>query len=115
VYRDRSAETACDGDALAADCCAKIVGMATFLLTWNPDGQGWPDAEHEAAVEAAAAGRALLERWSVALRKSGIHIGDRAFLVRQRRERGIVASGRFTSEIYACRLSAPRAQRGRSM
>ncbi|GAA3945364.1 HNH endonuclease [Actinoplanes auranticolor] len=74
--------------------------MATFLLTWNPDGPGWPDPDHEAAVEAASAGQSQLRRWSVALRKSGIAIGDRAFLVRQRRQRGIVASGHFSHTIY---------------
>ncbi|MEV4536255.1 HNH endonuclease [Asanoa sp. NPDC049518] len=74
--------------------------MATFLLTWNPDGPGWPDDEHAKAVEAAAAGRMLANRWSVALRKSGISVGDRAYLVRQRHERGIVARGSFTSGVY---------------
>jgi hypothetical protein len=32
--------------------------------------------------------------------QTGISIGDCAYLVRQRRGRGIVASGWFTSEIY---------------
>jgi 5-methylcytosine-specific restriction protein A len=74
--------------------------MATFLLTWNPDSQGWPDDDYAAAVEAAAAGGTPMDRWSVALRKSGITAGDRAYMVRQRHERGVVASGRFTSGIY---------------
>jgi 5-methylcytosine-specific restriction protein A len=74
--------------------------MATFLLTWNPDSQGWPDDDYSAAVEAAAVGVAPPDRWSVGLRKSGIAAGDRAYMVRQRHERGIVASGWFTDGIY---------------
>jgi 5-methylcytosine-specific restriction enzyme A len=74
--------------------------VATFLLTWNPDTQGWPDDDYATAVEAAAAGAKPADRWSVGLRKSGVSIGDRAYLVRQRHERGIVASGRFSSTIY---------------
>jgi 5-methylcytosine-specific restriction protein A len=70
------------------------------LLTWNPDTPGWPDEEYAAAVETAAAGREPADRWSVGLRKSGIAVGDRAYVVRQRRERGIVARGRFTRGIF---------------
>jgi 5-methylcytosine-specific restriction enzyme A len=69
--------------------------MTTFLLTWNPDGQGWPEDDHAAAVEAATAGDEPAERWSVGIRKSGVSIGDRAYLVLQHHERGIVASGWF--------------------
>jgi 5-methylcytosine-specific restriction protein A len=74
--------------------------VSTFLLTWNPDGQGWPDDAYAAQVEAASAGRGYQGRWSIALRKSGVEVGDRAFLMRQRHERGLVASGIFASEIY---------------
>lgn len=74
--------------------------MATFLLTWNPDGKAWSGGGYERVVEAHASGRSLSDRWGVGIRKSGIAAGDRAFLVRQRRERGIVASGFFLGEIY---------------
>jgi 5-methylcytosine-specific restriction protein A len=77
--------------------------MRTFLLTWNPDRPGWSAEDFEQAVEAASIGRHVSDRWSVAIRKSGIHVGDRGFLVRQHHERGIVASGSFTSEIYVDR------------
>jgi 5-methylcytosine-specific restriction protein A len=70
--------------------------VATFLLTWNPDTSGWPDDEYEAA----AAGGAPADRWSVGIRKHGIAPGDRAFMLRQSRDRGLVASGYFASEIY---------------
>ncbi len=39
------------------------------------------------------------EPWSVGLRTGGILPGDRALLLRQKRERNIVASGVFTSEL----------------
>lgn len=72
--------------------------MAVFLLTWNPDGNGWPDYQDWA--EGMAGGPPRASNWSVGGRKSGISVGDRAFLMRQRHERGLVASGTFTSEIY---------------
>lgn len=76
--------------------------MKTFLLTWNPDGAGWAAADYNRAVDALGAGRPIkARRWSVAIRKSGISEGDRAFLMRQHHERGIIASGRFaTGKIY---------------
>jgi hypothetical protein len=74
--------------------------VASFLLTWNPDTARWSDAEFDEAAERSAAGHALPSRWGVGIRKSGIAVGDTAYLVRQRRDRGIVASGRFASEIY---------------
>jgi hypothetical protein len=75
--------------------------VATFLLTWNPEAGGWSATEYDAVVEASAAGAPVRGRWGVGIRRSGIAAGDRAFLLRQRRERGIVASGWFESEIYA--------------
>jgi 5-methylcytosine-specific restriction enzyme A len=74
--------------------------MSTFLITWNPDNWLWPQDEFDAAVEATAAGRPYPDRWSVGIRKSGINAGDRAFLVRQKRDRGIVGSAVFTSPIF---------------
>ena len=74
--------------------------MASFLLTWNPDASRWSDTEFAEAAEQSAAGHPLMSRWGVGIRKSGIAVGDTAYLVRQRRDRGIVASGRFESEIY---------------
>lgn len=74
--------------------------MATFLLTWNPDGRGWPLDDYESTVSSHSNGTPYLGRWSVGIRKSGIRINDRAFLMRQRHERGVVASGWFASEIY---------------
>ena len=39
------------------------------------------------------------DRWSVAIRSGGISPGDRAFLLRQHRDRGVVASGYFVSGV----------------
>lgn len=78
--------------------------MSVFLLTWNPDGRGWPSREYEAAVARISVGgplRADVLKWSVGARKSGIEPGDRGFLMRQRHERGIVAAGTFSGSIFA--------------
>jgi len=69
------------------------------ILTWNPDKwgsdegwerlvDGWPEVDPE------------WSRWSTGNRSSGILPGDHAILLRQGRERGIVAIGKFTSECF---------------
>lgn len=74
--------------------------MATFILTWNPEvwpeGVAWLD---ESAGQATAASK-ISDNWSVGNRTGGIQVGDRALLLRQHHDRGIVASGRFASEVY---------------
>ena len=75
-------------------------GARTFILTWNPDTEGWPEADYRRAVARSERGQITKERWSVGSRTGGISPGDRAFMLRQRRERGIVASGRFASEVF---------------
>jgi 5-methylcytosine-specific restriction enzyme A len=71
--------------------------MNTFILVWNPDawtrGDAWLD---ESAGPVNDKNRQPWN-WSMGARRSGIDIGDRAFLLRQRRDRGLVASGFFTS------------------
>ena len=54
--------------------------------------------EHEVAVT--MAGDVIDGYWSVGVRRQGIGPGDRAFLLRQHRERGLVGVGEFTSVIY---------------
>lgn len=73
--------------------------MASFLLTWNPDKWDWAQAELQHDIEATASGRRVNGRWSVGGRRSGINLGDHAYLLRQHRDRGIVASGTFVSEV----------------
>jgi len=73
----------------------------TFVLTWNPDNDlGWPEDDYASVIASTALGQRVTRQWSAAARKGGIYPGDRAFMLRQRRDRGIVASGRFTSEVY---------------
>lgn len=74
--------------------------MTVFLLTWNPDGSGWPDVDYGRQVERLAAGGLYKDRWSVGGRKHGIGRGDRAYLMRQRHERGLVACGTISSRTY---------------
>ncbi len=74
--------------------------MDTFLLTWNPERWDWEDGVYDAMVIATGAGEVEMGNWSTVVRTSGIERGDRGFLVSQHEDRGIVASCRFTSEIY---------------
>jgi hypothetical protein len=74
--------------------------VATFLLAWNPKDWPWPDGDYTATVTLTDAGRRVKGRWSVGLRRQGISRGDRAYLFRQHRDRGLVGTGQFTSEIY---------------
>jgi len=66
--------------------------MSTVLLTWNPDKWAWDD--HDEEIEQAQKAPVAMN-WSVATQAVGP--GDRAFLLRQGRERGIVASGHIRS------------------
>jgi 5-methylcytosine-specific restriction enzyme A len=74
--------------------------MSTFILTWNPDVYDFDDGEYESFVASASQGIPFEFDWSVGVRKSGIVAGDRAFLLRQHRDRGIVASGHFLGPVY---------------
>jgi 5-methylcytosine-specific restriction protein A len=74
--------------------------VTTFLLVWNPDNWPWPDSDFDTTVALTDAGRRVDGRWSVGIRRQGIEPGDRAYLVRQHRDRGLVGSGEFTSDIY---------------
>lgn len=87
-------------DGLAGPVSA---AAAIFILTWNPDRWTWPPEDYARAIQITAAGGVARDQWSVGLRTGGIQPGDRAMLLRQRRDRGLVASGVFTSELYADR------------
>jgi 5-methylcytosine-specific restriction protein A len=87
-----------DPDRLAARLAMRPARpVATFILAWNPARWQWPPEQYEQAVRTTARGGSWPEPWSVALRTGGISAGDRALLLRQHRERGIVASGTFAS------------------
>lgn len=69
--------------------------MSTILLTWNPD--KWPWDSFADDVERSRTTRVPMN-WTVSTR--GIVRGDRAFLLRQGRDRGIVASAEIRSAPY---------------
>lgn len=72
-----------------------------FLLTHNPDHWEMDKDLLFEQIDATAHGRRVVARWSTGGRRSAIRAGDRAFLLRQGRgDRGICASGHFTSEVY---------------
>jgi 5-methylcytosine-specific restriction protein A len=58
------------------------------------------DEEYTDRVDATLSGREIQGGWSVGTRRQGVGFGDRAVLLRQHQDRGIVAAGYFTSEVY---------------
>ena len=78
--------------------------MATFVFLWNPTNASYPADEYAGHVAATAAGGVVEGRWSTGSRRSGLHAGDRAFLLRQKTDRGIVAAGRLVDgEVFVDR------------
>jgi hypothetical protein len=74
--------------------------LSTFLVTWNPDSytklaKNWEKTGKEIAKSGFA-----YANWSMGNRKNGVEVGDRVFMVRQIRDRGMVLAGYFESEIY---------------
>jgi hypothetical protein len=67
--------------------------LTTFLLIWDASDTGYPPANLAADIAATAAGRLVPGRWTFGSRRGGTAAGDRVFLLRQHRERGIVAGG----------------------
>lgn len=74
--------------------------MGLYILTWNPDLWSMTDDEYQEVVDACRLGAGYPDTWSTGVRTSGIGFGDRAVLLRQHRDRGMIASGYFTSEVY---------------
>jgi len=73
--------------------------MDTYLMTWNPDNWKWTELANDAAQT--MKGVAVTEPWSCGNTKR-IKTGDRLFLLKQGKlPRGIIASGRVTSDMYA--------------
>lgn len=73
--------------------------MATFVLTWDAGESGYPTAEYEQDIATTAAGGVATTQWSFGARRKGTTTGDRVFLLRQTKDRGIVASGRLTDGV----------------
>jgi 5-methylcytosine-specific restriction enzyme A len=75
--------------------------VATFMLTWNPDDTPIDNDDYDLLVDRTEAGLTVSgQDWGVGNRRGGISPGDRGFLLRQHRDRGIVASGWFTSAVF---------------
>ena len=67
--------------------------LTTFLLIWDASDTGYPPDRRAADIAATAAEKPVTGRWSFGSRRSGTAPGDRVYLLRQRADRGIVASG----------------------
>lgn len=87
-----------DADRLAA-VLASPVAVSAFILAWHPLHFRWEERDYAEAIDATAAGQIWPDEWTVGVRRSGIRPGDRAFLYRQHQQRGLVASGTFTSGV----------------
>ncbi len=74
--------------------------MGTFLLTWNSEKWEWDDELRAEEIETTASGASVSGQWSTGNRTKDVNRGDRAFLIQQGPGRGLVASGRFTSEVF---------------
>lgn len=78
--------------------------MATFLFIWNPTNASYPPGDYARDVATTERGGVVEGRWSVGSRRGGLRRGDRAFLLRQHVDRGIVASGRLVDgEVFVDR------------
>lgn len=71
-----------------------------FVLTWNPTVFHIDDADLDATVSLTANSGVEAASWATGSRKSGIYPGDHVVLLRQQSERGIIAHGLATSEIW---------------
>jgi hypothetical protein len=75
--------------------------MATYLLTWHPYAYKMEAGEYlEQVLDVESQTGHYKGSWSTGQRNSSVEVGDRVFLFRQKRERGIVASGYTLSECY---------------
>jgi hypothetical protein len=78
--------------------------VATFVFIWDPTNSSYAADEYAAHVALTGAGGTVDGRWSTGSRRSGLQSGDRAFLLRQRVDRGLVAAGRLVDgEVFTDR------------
>jgi 5-methylcytosine-specific restriction enzyme A len=90
------------GDGSSADSAPSPPhSVPTFILTWNPTIYGWDELEagYDQAIQVTAGGQPWYEDWTVGVRTGGISPGDRAYLLRQHQDRGLIGSGTFTSPV----------------
>lgn len=94
IHRGRNAINYVTDDMIGEGVPEGAVRRA-FLLTWNPDNWNWVDFGQ--CVLATEGDRVVGEAWSTGGRRTGIHLGDLVFLLRQGKHgRGIVGSGQAT-------------------
>jgi hypothetical protein len=75
--------------------------VATFILTWDSEDDGYEPLKLAGDITETSRGRAVQDRWSMGPRRGGTSRRDRVFLLRQHRDRGIIGSGRLTDgDIY---------------
>jgi 5-methylcytosine-specific restriction protein A len=75
--------------------------MPAFILTWHPRHFRWEEHGYHQAIQSTTGGQLVRDDWTVGNRTGGISPGNRAYLYRQHDNRGIVASGVFTSGVEA--------------
>lgn len=86
--------------------------MATYLLTWNPKGDGLLLEHQELLIrETESGGGPMLGKWSIAGHVDEIEEGDSFFMFRQKEDRGVVAAGIFTGPTH---LDRSRTGKGNS-
>lgn len=71
--------------------------MSAYLLTWNPDKWNWSNYERQ--YNQCAAGKRIRTWWSAGNRKS-MPRGARVFLLRQSKDRGLIAAGYTISDVH---------------
>jgi 5-methylcytosine-specific restriction protein A len=74
--------------------------MSVFVLNWNPSKWQMPDEDLIDAIATTRRGREHDGPWSVLEATGLVSWGDRAYLLRQHVDRGIVAAGYFKSGVY---------------
>lgn len=73
---------------------------ATFVLLWNPGSWEWSEGDSDRMLRLIADQGQAPDRWSTGSRTSGMHPGDRIFLLKVgTKPLGMIASGTALSEI----------------
>jgi len=89
-----------DAVRLAETLAKPLTAVAPmFILAWHPLNYRWIEHGYGEAIQETVAGRRWPDKWTVGVRRGGISPGNRAFLYRQHHNRGLVASGTFTSGV----------------
>lgn len=76
------------------------IDLRVFILTWSPTRFALDESELKHRVNTTTEGDVVSERWSTGNRSSGIKPGDHVFLLRQESERGLIAHGYASSEVF---------------